>query len=119
MMSTADHAASISAPKAGAPETDMDCETAALYRAWMRPLFERASDWDMLVTGLREKGYALAIRDGRLFLTRSDTGQRFCSVRFLGTNMRDLAGRLGRPVIRARLDRAAAGEFVNPSAMAH
>lgn len=104
-------------PTAGpwSPEIDqpeMDCETAMLFRAWMRPLFDGAGDWTTLVRVLRDKGYVLAIRDGRLVLTQGDTGRRFCSVRFVGTNLRELSQRLGRPCVRARSDRPASGDFL-------
>ncbi|HBS49710.1 MAG TPA: hypothetical protein DEA05_06310 [Rhodobacteraceae bacterium] len=91
---------------------DLDCETAALYRAWLGPLFEGATDWDSLTARLGAHGYGLAIREGRLYLTRCETGRRFAPARMLGTSLRDLSARLGRPRLRARLDRPAAAEFV-------
>ncbi len=90
----------------------LDSETAALFRAWMRPLFEQATNWNALTETLRTKGFGLAIRDGRLVLTEYDSGARVCTARFLGTSLAEMSARIGRPRILARRDRDAAGEFV-------
>ncbi len=89
-----------------------DCETAALVRACLCPLFDGATSWKVLAEGLATRGYGLAIRDGRLVVKEAASGRRICSVRYLGTNLRELSGRLGRPMVLARRDRAAAGEFL-------
>ena len=91
---------------------EFDCETAALIRAALCPLFDAATSWKALSDGLGARGYGLAIRDGRLVVTNMATGRRVCSARYLGTGLRDLAPRLGRPVVLARRDRAAAGELL-------
>lgn len=101
---------------AGRPVEDIDaspvdCETAVLLRASLRPIFDNATSWAGLAHSLEAKGLRLAIRRGRLVLTECGSEQRFCSARFLGTTLRELAARLGRPVVRARPDRPAAGEF--------
>lgn len=89
----------------------LDSETAALFRTWMRPLFEQAASWGALTSTLRAKGFGLAIRDGRLVLTEYDNGARICTTRFLGASLAELSARIGRPGILARRDRATAGEF--------
>ena len=86
--------------------SDMDCETAALLRAAIRPLFTNAANWGSLTDILREKGYRLAFRDGRLCLTDTRTGARVCGLRFLGLDLKDLVRKLGRPVVIARGDQA-------------
>jgi len=66
---------------------------------------------------LKGKGYGLAFRDGRLFLTDHATGKRACSTRFLGIPLADLVARLGRPIVRTLPGRKADGELLrNPSA---
>lgn len=93
---------------------DIDSESAALYRAWICPLLDRAESWVELADTLRSKGYALAIRQGRLVLVRCDCDcdEPLCSLRFLGTSLRELVARLGRPMVRALPGGAAAGDFV-------
>lgn len=90
----------------------IDSETAALIRAWACPLVARAESWADLITRLGSRGYALAIRNGRLVLVRSDDGSALCSLRFLGTSLRDLAARLGRPMVKALPGSAGSGEFL-------
>lgn len=93
---------------AGLPvnSTDMDSETAALLRAAIRPLFTAAVSWNTLTDVLKEKGYRLAFRDGRLCLTDRRTGSRVCGLRFLGLDLQDLVRRMGRPIVVARGDHA-------------
>ena len=79
----------------------IDSETAALLRAVVRPLIVQAISWPGLLDALAAKGYGLAFRQGRLFLTSQATGRRVCSLRFLGTPLGDLVARLGRPSVRA------------------
>ncbi len=95
----------------GAPATtitsqDMDCETAALLRAVIRPLFAGAASWASLADTLREKGYRLAFQSGRMCLMDRATGKRLCGLRFLDIELKDLVRRMGRPVVVARGDRA-------------
>lgn len=92
----------------------MDSETAALFRARLCPLFDCAQSWGELAQTLETKGFGLAFRDGRLVLTDQANGKRVCSIRFLGTNLRALVARLGRPMVLARRDRPAAGELLIP-----
>ncbi|WP_170527878.1 hypothetical protein [Ruegeria arenilitoris] len=91
----------------GAPATtitsqDMDCETAALLRAVIRPLFAGAASWAGLASSLYEKGYQLTFQKGRLCLLDNSSGSRVCGLRFLGLELKDLVRRLGRPVVVAR-----------------
>ncbi len=85
---------------------ELDCETAALLRASIRPLFTNAANWGALSDILREKGYSLAFRDGRLCLTDQATGGRICGLKFLGFELRELVRRMGRPMVIARGDHA-------------
>ena len=82
--------------------TELDCESAALLRAAIRPLFSGAANWTSLSDILRDKGYHLAFRQGRLCLSDRITGERICGLRFLGFELRDLVGRMGRPIVIAR-----------------
>jgi len=82
--------------------TDLDCESAALLRASIRPIFNNATDWGMLSEILREKGYALRFREGQMCITDLQTDQRVCGLRFLGFEFQDLVHRMGRPVVVAR-----------------
>ena len=113
------HPAAGDVPAAPFDTPAIDCETAALLRAWLCPLLATADSWPGLVRTLDAKGYGLAIREGRLVLTRTDTGRRYCSARFLGTSLRELSARLGRPCVRARTDRAGAGEITLSTRWAH
>lgn len=92
---------------AGQPMTrtasnELDCESAALLRAALRPVFASAASWGNLTDILKEKGYRLAFRDGRLCITDRMTDERVCGLRFLGLDFRDLVGRMGRPIVVAR-----------------
>lgn len=78
----------------------MDCETSMLMRTWMRPVVEQATGWPALIEALSRRGYTLAFRDGRLWLTETVSGNGICTMRHLGASMRDLAARLGRPAVR-------------------
>ncbi len=82
--------------------TELDCESAALLRAAIRPLFSSAASWASLADILRDKGYHLAFRQGRLCITDHTTGERICGLRFLGFELRDLVRRMGRPIVVAR-----------------
>ncbi|MDU8910099.1 hypothetical protein [Aestuariicoccus sp. MJ-SS9] len=77
-----------------------DCETAALLRAFLTPILERASSWDDLTRGLAGKGYGIAFRAGHLVLLRLDTGAAVCTGQFLGVPLRSLSARLGRPCVK-------------------
>lgn len=93
-----------------------DCETAALLRASVGPFFERAQSWAALSADLNAHGYGLAIREGKLVLTDRTSGHRICTVRYLGSSLRELAARLGRPCVVARRDRPGAGDLLTGAA---
>ncbi len=95
----------------------VDSETAALFRAALCPVIDQSSNWPTLMDRLRAKGYGLAIRDGRLFLTNHLTGARVCSFRFLGLPLAALVARLGRPVVRALPGQRADGEVLRESSL--
>lgn len=95
----------------------VDSETAALFRATLRPLISQSPNWPALMDRLRAKGFGLAFRNGRLILTDTETGARVCSFRFLGMPLSDLVTRLGRPIVRALPGRPADGEIRRESSL--
>ncbi|SDW64646.1 hypothetical protein SAMN05444358_1011399 [Ruegeria halocynthiae] len=82
--------------------TELDCESAALLRASIRPIFTSAASWAGLTDILRDKGYRLAFRQGLLCITDRATDERICGLRFLGFELAELVRRLGRPIVVAR-----------------
>ncbi|WP_170325783.1 hypothetical protein [Ruegeria arenilitoris] len=82
--------------------SELDCETAALLRATMRPLFDTAASWASLTDILKDKGYRLAFRQGRLCITDRVTDARVCGLHFLGFEFKELVRRLGRPIVVPR-----------------
>ena len=90
---------------------EYDSETAALMRSCLCPLIDKANSWQELIQGLTKRDYGLAIRAGRLVVIRCASGEQICTMRYLGTSLRDLSARWGRPMIAARRDQTAAGEF--------
>ncbi len=96
----------------GPPDPDsppIDSESAILLRCWLQPLIDGASSWDELSDTLEKHGYALAFCEGRLCLTRGPGGACLCSMRYLGTGLRELSARLGRPAVRPLPGQSAAG----------
>lgn len=91
---------------------NVDSETAALFRAVLRPLISQSASWPALLDALHSKGYGLAFRGGRLCLTDQTTGVRVCSLRFLGLSLRDLVAQMGRPIVRALPGLRADGELL-------
>lgn len=81
----------------------IDCETAALLRARLIPVFDSAQDWSGLMSALELKGFHLMFRNGRLALADQMSGAVICTSRFLGYSLPDLANRLGRPHIALTL----------------
>ena len=92
-------------------ESFLDCETAALLRAALRPAFDSAESWTALLSQLKGKGYALGFRGGRLILINADSGHRLCTTRFLGEPLTDLVQRFGRPAVRVVPGQTAAGDL--------
>ena len=82
--------------------TELDCETAALLRAAILPVFASAVSWGSLTDVLKDKGYRLVFRQGRLCVTDRVSGDRICGMRFLGLEFQDLVSKLGRPIVVAR-----------------
>ena len=82
--------------------TELDCESAALLRAAIRPLFSNAASWASLADILRDKGYHLAFRQGHLCISDHSTGECVCGLHFLGFELCDLVRHLGRPIVVAR-----------------
>lgn len=78
----------------------LDSETQALLHGFLAPIFETAQSWQDLSMRLRNKGYALAFRQGRLVVI-GDQGKALCTGGSIGVPMRSLSRRLGRPCIRA------------------
>lgn len=86
------------------PRTAIDSETACLLRSFMVPAINSARDWGDLHKRLERKGFAIAFRDGRLVFKSIDNGREICTGSFLGTPLKALASRLGRPSVRAHAD---------------
>lgn len=91
----------------------VDSETAAMFRAMLYPAITQSPSWSALADRLRNKGYGLAMRDGRLFLTSQQTGARVCSFRFLGMPLVDLVARIGRPIVRALPGKSGDGDILD------
>ncbi|SPF79644.1 hypothetical protein [Pseudoprimorskyibacter insulae] len=77
----------------------LDIETQVLLRTFLVPVIENATSWPDLRKALAAKGYSIGFRHGRLVLVSSDTGQPVCTGKGLGVPLRDLAQRLGRPIV--------------------
>ncbi len=92
----------------------VDSETAAMFRAMLYPVITQSPNWSALADRLKIKGYGLAMRDGRLFLTCQQTGARVCSFRFLGMPLVDLVARIGRPIVRALPGQPGTGDVMDP-----
>ncbi|MHA6324594.1 hypothetical protein [Roseivivax sp. CAU 1753] len=82
----------------------LDCETAALMRGFLRPIFEQAQGWADLVTRLAARGYDLAFREGRLVILSHDDQRPICTGRDLGEPLITLAARFGRPQLKSGRD---------------
>lgn len=86
------------------PRDAIDSETACLLRSFMVPAIDAALNWSDLNSALERKGFAVGFRDGRLIFKRLEDGQEVCTGRVLGTPLRDLVKKLGRPCVRAHSD---------------
>lgn len=89
---------------AAANRTALDSETACLLRSFLVPAIQAARDWQELATKLHTMGYDLSFRDGHLIFTRTEDGQEIGTGAFMGTPLRSLVGKLGRPCIRVHQD---------------
>ena len=85
-----------------APETGnrLDCETGVLLCRKLLPIFESATNWQELHQMLEHDGFGLGFRAGRLMLTDISNGDYICSCRFLGSPLKTLSDKFGKP--RAR-----------------
>ncbi|MCE8537288.1 hypothetical protein KBY27_07440 [Ruegeria pomeroyi] len=90
-----------------------DCETAALLRAVMLPLFHGAGTWAELIEAMQRRGYGLAFRGGAFCIVDRTSDTRLCGLRFLGLAMEDLVTRLGRPCVLARPGTLADGDLLS------
>mgnify|MGYP005990313941 CR=1 FL=1 len=82
----------------------LESETEALLRQFLSPIFDAATSWADLSGRLLTRGYVLEFRKGRMVLLNADSGRPVCTGRTMGAPLAQLAGRLGRPAIRASLD---------------
>ncbi|MCE0506080.1 MULTISPECIES: hypothetical protein [unclassified Roseivivax] len=92
------------ASPSGGPEDflpgHIDCETAALIRGFLGPIFAHARSWQGLRAALGARGYRLEFRDGRLVVIAREAERPLCTGRDLGHPLIELARRLGRPQLR-------------------
>ncbi|EPX79783.1 hypothetical protein [Salipiger mucosus] len=89
---------------AGAVPSGPDCETAALLRQFLTPIFEAARSWRDLAERLDRRGYGVTFRLGRMLVFDRETGTALCTGTSMGVPLRELAARLGRPVLRLNHD---------------
>lgn len=82
----------------------LDCETSALLRGFLTPIFEHASSWADLKAQLAAKGYNLAFHAGHMVVLNVDTHQPLCTGAALGVPLRTLSARLGRPCVKVHRD---------------
>lgn len=82
----------------------LDCETAALIRQVLLPIFDTAPDWQSLSRALNRKGYRVGFRQGRMVILDDATGSALCTGQDGGTPLRALAQRLGRPALKLHRD---------------
>jgi len=87
-----------------APPGEPDSETASLLRSFMIPAINGARSWSELSAVLEAKGFAIVFRHGKMIFKNIETGRELCTGAFLGTPLRELAARLGRPSVRADAD---------------
>ncbi|WP_050927976.1 hypothetical protein [Aestuariivita boseongensis] len=82
----------------------LDSETACLLRSFLVPAINAARDWHELTVKLHDMGYDLSFRDGRLIFKRANDGAEIGTGEFMGTPLRSLVDKLGRPSIRVSPD---------------
>ena len=82
----------------------IDSETRVLLYSFLSPILETAESWSDLRAKLAAKGYDVTFRAGRMVLTRADSGVAVCTGRAMGTPLRSLAARIGRPCIKVNAD---------------
>lgn len=82
----------------------LDCETAALLRQVLLPIFDSASGWASLAAALARRGYALTFRRGHMVVLNAETGTALCTGGAIGAPLGTLSARLGRPALRLNPD---------------
>ncbi|KNG93436.1 hypothetical protein ATO11_12795 [Pseudaestuariivita atlantica] len=90
----------------------MNSEAAAALRSVVAPIFRTAGDWRELQKKLAAKGFGLTFRKGHMVLTDIATGVAICTGKFLGTPLKEMSARLGRPQIVA-LPGGLSGDFLH------
>ncbi len=90
----------------------LNSETAVALRSVVAPIFRTAEDWRDLQKKLAQKGFGLTFRKGHMVLTDIATGVAICTGKFLGTPLKEMSARLGRPQIVA-LPGGMAGDFLH------
>ena len=88
----------------------LDCETAALLRQVVAPIFDEATSWKTLRRELRAAGYDFVFEGGRLILIETLRGTKICSCRFLGHPLARLSARFGKLRARPPRNKAAFGQ---------
>ncbi|MGR3377699.1 hypothetical protein [Salipiger abyssi] len=91
-------------PHPAALPDPLDCETAALLRQVLLPIFESASEWASLAAALARRGYALTFRMGHMVILNAETGTALCTGGTIGAPLGTLSARLGRPALRLNPD---------------
>ena len=76
-----------------------DSETVSLLRSFLCPILEQAKDWQNLRSTLTQRGYALAFREGHMVIVEADTNRVICTGQHIGTPLRSLVERFGRPIV--------------------
>ncbi|TCS65327.1 hypothetical protein EDD52_104113 [Primorskyibacter sedentarius] len=76
-----------------------DSETVSLLRSFLCPILDQARDWKNLRATLVKRGYGLAFREGHMVIVEADTDRVICTGQHIGTPLRSLVQRLGRPSV--------------------
>ncbi|SMC53346.1 hypothetical protein [Primorskyibacter flagellatus] len=79
--------------------TQPDSETVSLLRSFLCPILEQAKDWHHLRGTLTQRGYSLAFQEGHMVIVESDTNRVMCTGQHIGTPLRSLVERFGRPCV--------------------
>ena len=91
------------ARRQGGLPAPLDSETLALLRGFLAPILRDSATWEEIGRRLAAKGHGLAFREGHLVIV-DEGGEGVCTGAALGVPLRSIAGRIGRPCIRASAD---------------
>lgn len=80
-----------------------ESETLALLRGFLAPILETASSWEDLHNQLVAKDYGIAFRQGHLVILNGHTSEAICTGAMLGTPLREIARRIGKPAVKAHV----------------